>query len=175
MSIQYDVEVIVQDQNPICWVASCAMLKGWGTQSSVGVGEFTGGLDPSSSCIANLADRWEDCTDQMAAWGFDVLGVGDLSPGSLSADGLLAALSDRGPAVLLHRCQGFPYGSQYGDTSAMEGAHAILLTGIDDSTGQVFFNNPWGDKDQAADIGAVLQCINGDAGLGKSLGFWPKP
>jgi hypothetical protein len=40
-AVQYDVELIQQVQNPICWVAiSCAMVKGWGTQSSVGIGDL---------------------------------------------------------------------------------------------------------------------------------------
>ena len=56
--VAYDVEVIVQEQNPICWVASCAMVKGFATKTSTGVGDFTGGFDPSNSCIANLAGNW---------------------------------------------------------------------------------------------------------------------
>ncbi len=57
--IYYDVELIVQEQNPICCVGYCAMVKGWGTQSSVGVGEFTDGFDPSNNCISNLAGNWQ--------------------------------------------------------------------------------------------------------------------
>src|SRR6266567_3305484 len=136
-NVQYDVEVIKQEQNPICWIASCAMTKGYGTSSSVGVGEFTGGFDPSNSCIANLAGNWRQCTDLMTNWGFDVLAVNDLSTGSISADELTAALSDKGPAVLLHLCANFPYGGQYGDTSSLKGAHAVVLTGVDSEAAQV--------------------------------------
>ncbi len=173
-NVQYDVEVIRQEQNPICWIASCAMLKGYGTQTSVGVGDFTNGLDPSTSCIGNLAGSFKECTDLMTSWGFDVVPLGDLSVGVLSADELTAALADRGPAVLLHRCASFPYGSQYGDTSGLAGAHAIVLTGADDGGAQVFFNNPWGDKDQGAPMDAILQSIHGDSDLGKTFGFWPR-
>ena len=171
-NVQYDIEVIKQKQNPICWVASCAMVKAWGTQSSVGVGDLTGGFDPSNSCIANLAGSWQECTDLMNEWGFDVLSVSDLSAGSISADALITALTDKGPAVLLHLCNSFPYGSQWGDSSTMSGAHAVIITGVDTDTAQVFFNNPWGDKDQPADLDTVLQKMNSDSIMGKTLGFW---
>ena len=138
--IQYDVEVIQQEQNPICWVASCAMVKGYDTKTSVGVGEFTGGFDPSNSCIANLATNWSQCTDQMKSWGFSVLAVKDLSVNSMTRAELESALEENGPAVLLHKCPGFPYGSQY--ASLTDGAHAVVLTGVDTDSGEVFFNNP---------------------------------
>lgn len=172
--VQYDVEVIRQEQNPICWVASCAMVKGYGTQSSVGVGEFTGGFDPSNSCIANLAGNWKQCTDLMGTWGFRTLALKDLSANSVSGEDLAAALEQNGPAVLLHLCAGFPYGSQYGNTSSLNGAHAVVLTGIDTDARKAFFNNPWGDKDQSADLGLILQHVNSDSKMGKTFGFWPK-
>lgn len=172
--VQYDVENIVQEQNPICWVACCAMGKGYASKSSVGVGEFTGGFDPSNSCIANLAGNWSQCTDLMSSWGATMCSVSDLSSGSMAADDLASALSDRGPAVLLHLCAGFPYGAQWGDSSSMTGAHAVLLTGIDTDNGTVTFNNPWGDKDQSADLNVVLQHIATDSSNGKTFGFFGK-
>jgi len=171
---EYDVEVIRQEQNPICWIASCAMVKGWGTQSSIGVGEFTGGFDPSNSCIANLAGNWQQCTDLMVTWGFKMLAVKDIAEGSMTGEDLAARLEDNGPAVLLHLCAGFPYGSQYGDTSSLSGAHAVVLTGVDTDAQVATFNNPWGDKDQSADLDVILEHINSDAKMGKTIGFWPK-
>jgi hypothetical protein len=171
-SVVYDVEVIRQEANPICWVASCAMVKGYKTASSVGVGDFIGGFDPSNSCIANLAGSWSQCTDMMNTWGFDVFAVGDLSSGSMAAADLLGALA-RGPAVLLHMCAGFPYGSQHaGMTFGPGDAHAVVLTGIDSDTNSATFNNPWGDKDQPCDLGALLAKINADQAQGRTIGFW---
>lgn len=169
----YDVELIVQEQNPICWVACCAMAKGWGSQSSIGVGEFTDGFDPSNSCISNLAESWQECTDLMETWGFSMYTVYQLTAnGTLTADDLQVALSEYGPAVLLHTCQNFPYGSQWGDSSSMTGAHAVLITGVETDNNLAYFNNPWGDKDQSAYLDGLLQKINSDSSLGKTLGFW---
>ncbi len=143
VQIYHDVEFIIQKQNPICWVACCAMLKNWATQSSLGVGEFTGGFDPANSCIANLANNWQQCTDLMKNWGFSVYSISQLSTTDiLTANDIEFAISGYGPAVLLHNCRNFPYGDQ------------------------------WGDKDQTADLDILLQKINDDAHLGKTLGFW---
>src|SRR5215472_1125646 len=99
-NVQYDVEVITQAQNPICWVASCAMVKGYGTRSSVGVGDLTQGFDPSNSCIANLANSWSQCTDVMSGWGFDVESVPQAASGDMTGDTLLNVLQGKGPVVL---------------------------------------------------------------------------
>src|ERR1700722_2141277 len=107
-NVKYDVELIVQAQNPICWVASCAMVKGYGTKTSVGVGDLTQGFDPSNSCIANLANSWSQCTDVMSGWGFDVEAVNGVASGDITADILLNTLQSKGAAVLLHLCSGFP-------------------------------------------------------------------
>jgi hypothetical protein len=170
MPIAYDVELIIQEQNPICWIASCAMVKGYGTGSSVGVGEFTGGFDPSTSCIGNLAGNWSQCTDLMNTWGFDVYRVSELASGPMTAELLENALQQKGPAVLLHLCDGFPYGSQWGAVSG--GAHAVVLTAVDTGSGIAKFNNPWGDKDQPCDLATLVSKINSDAAAGKTLGFW---
>ena len=173
-SIAYDVEVIRQEMNPICWVASCAMVKGYGLGASVGVGDLTEGFDPYNSCIANLAGSWVECTDMMAGWGFQVRSVSDLTWGGLSADMLLDALQANGPAVLLHRCEGFPYGPQYDPSWIPAGsAHAVVITGVDTDAGTATFNNPWGDKDQVCDLQTLVDKINADQDAGPTLGFWP--
>lgn len=168
--VAYDVEVIVQEQNPICWVASCAMVKGFGTKTSTGVGDFTGGFDPSNSCIANLAGNWTQCTDMMNGWGFNVSAVGDVAGGSMTADALVGLLQANGPAVLLHLCNGFPYGPKWAPLTS--GAHAVVITSVDSDAGTATFNNPWGDKDQPIDVTVLLGKINADQTMGKSFGFW---
>ncbi|MBV9251787.1 MAG: hypothetical protein JO227_21410 [Acetobacteraceae bacterium] len=170
-SVAYDVEVIVQEQNPICWVASCAMVKGYATKTSVGVGEFTGGFDPSNSCIANLAGNWSQCVALMNDWGFNVFAVSDLSEGTMTPDALLNALQASGPAVLLHLCSGFPYGRP-GVQLPPGAAHAVVITGVDTDAGSATFNNPWGDKDQSCSLATLVQKINADQSVGKTLGFW---
>jgi Papain-like cysteine protease AvrRpt2 len=168
--VALDVELIVQEQNPICWIASCAMVKGYGTKTSVGVGDFTGGFDPSNSCIANLAGSWSQCTDMMPGWGFNVFSVGDVAGGTMTGDALVGLLQSNGPAVLLHLCNGFPYGPKW--TPLTAGAHAVVLTGVDSDAGTGTFNNPWGDKDQSIDLPTLLSKINSDQSMGKSLAFW---
>jgi len=169
-SVSYDVELIRQEANPICWVASCAMVKGYGTKASVGVGDFTGGFDPSNSCIANLAANWAQCTDLMNQWGFNVQSVSDIaSSGTMAASDLASALGS-GPSVLLHLCNGFPYGSQW--TPLTSGAHAVVITSVDTDNNAATFNNPWGDKDQPIALDTLLAKINADQGQGKTLGFW---
>lgn len=168
-NIHYDVELLRQENNPICWVASCAMVKGYGVQACVGIGDLTGGFDPYNSCIANLASSWSDCTDKMAGWGFDVYNVSDLCSGTMTADDLTKALG-AGPAVLLHLCNGFPYGSQWAPLTS--GAHAVVITGIDTDNNKATFNNPWGDQDQACALDVLIAKINADKSVGKTLGFW---
>jgi hypothetical protein len=118
MDPYYDVEVLRQEQNPICWVASCAMVKGYAKGASLGIGDLTEGFDPYNSCIANLANSWSECAS------------------------LSEFMTQNGPVVLLHLCDGFPYGAQYPAGIAAGGAHAIVLTGIDMDNRQIAFNNP---------------------------------
>jgi hypothetical protein len=168
-----DVEVIVQEQNPICWVASCAMVKGFGTKASVGVGEFTGGFDPWNSCIANLAGDWSQRVDLMNNWVFAVSSVNDLASGAMTADALLASLQSFGPAMLLHMCSRFPYGSQWASqTFTASDARAVVITEVDSDAATATFNNPWGDKDQSCDLFTLVQKINAHQGVGKTIGFW---
>jgi hypothetical protein len=149
------------------------MVKGFGTQTSVGVGEFTDGFDPANSSIANLAGAWSECTDLMGTWGFNVFTVADLSPGTMGPDDLLAALNNGGPAVLLHLYSGFPYGNHHeGLVFTENDAHAVVLTAVDTDNNFAAFNNPWGDKDQSWDLDVLLAKINADQDLGKTLGFW---
>lgn len=171
-AITYDVEMIRQEMNPICWVASCAMAKGYATGSSVGVGDFTDGLDPANSCIANLANSWSECTDLMAQWGFQVYDVLGVSSGNMNAESLGMALAE-GPIVLLHLCAGFPYGAQYGEMNFTgNDAHAVLITAIDTDAGTAAFNNPWGDKDQGCELVVLIDKINADQAVGKTLAYY---
>jgi hypothetical protein len=173
-SVTYDVELIRQEQNPICWVACLAMVKGFQTKTSVGVGEFTGGFDPSNSCIANLARDWQQNIDLLTQWGFTMSAVSDIaSSGTLAPDDLLAFLQNGGPAILLHQCSGFPYGSQWGTPNfGPNDRHAVVITNADTDANTATFNNPWGDKDQGVALDVLLAKINSDQTMGKTLGVW---
>lgn len=174
--LKCDVEVIIQAQNPICWVASCAMARGNGTKSSAGVGDLTQGFDPSNSCIANLATTWSQRTDAMAGWGFTVSAVGDVASGGMTADTLWSTVQSNGPVVLLHSCSGFSYGSQHASmTFDPDDRHAVVIIGVDTDASTATCDNPWGDKDQSCDLATLIQRINAGQTLGKTLGFWPAP
>ena len=174
-SVSYTVDLITQAQNPICWVASCAMVKGWGIQTSVGVGDFTG-FDPSTASIANPDGSWSGTPNLVSSWGFNMQSVASLSQsGSMQASDLLQALTQLGPAVLIHSCNGFPYGSQWPPLTS--GAHAVVLTSVDATNNVLTFNNPWGDLNQSAGIDPILLIMNNDAAAHgvATLGFWPHP
>jgi hypothetical protein len=172
-SVSYTVDLITQAQNPICWVASCAMVKGWATNTSVGVGDLIG-FDPSNSSIPNPTNDWAPCVNMMSGWGFNMQSVASLSAsGTMTAADVLLAMQQLGPGVLLHRCAGFPYGSQW--PAMTSGAHAVVLTSVDSDNSVLTFNNPWGDRNQPAGTGAVLLIMNNDsARFGSILGFYPR-
>jgi hypothetical protein len=167
-SVSYAVELITQGQNPICWVASCAMVKGWATNKCIGVG----GWDPSNSSIPNPSSGWASCVSLMSGWGFTMYAVKDLSTsGTMTAEDVLAAMQVLGPAVLIHRCAGFPYGPQWSAQSS--GGHAVVLTSVDSDNSVVTFNNPWGDTNQPAATDPVLLIMNNDSStFGSIFGFY---
>ncbi|MDR3567321.1 MAG: papain-like cysteine protease family protein [Syntrophobacteraceae bacterium] len=169
--VRYEVPLVWQAANPICWVCSCAMVESWGTNVNTGVSKYTG-FDPSNSCIPNPANDWDGCVQFMNKWGFDVYSSQGLADNGfiLTVDDLGNALSSRGPIVLLHFCKDFPYGSQWGPVNDPNAAHAVVITGVDSNQGIVWFNNPWGDKDQVAVAQPVLDHIN--LGGRQNMGFW---
>jgi hypothetical protein len=150
------------------------MLKGFETKTSTGVSDFTGGFDPSNSSIGNLAASWSQSLDLLNQWGFNVSAVVDAaSSGSMGGADLLSLAQSGGPVILLHDCNGFPYGSQYGTmTFQPTDRHAVLLTGVDTDANTATFNNPWGDKDQGVALDVLLAKINADQSLGKTLAVW---
>ena len=73
----------------------------------------------------------------------------------MTADALgCGLLQANGPAVLLHLCNGFPYGPKWAPLTS--GAHAVVITSVDSDAGTATFNNPWGDKDQPIDVTVLL-------------------
>jgi hypothetical protein len=71
--ITYDVPVVTQGANLICWVACMAMVASERQGKSVGVGQFTGGFDPSNASIpdpAGAGSNWSLIERLLANAGF---------------------------------------------------------------------------------------------------------
>jgi Papain-like cysteine protease AvrRpt2 len=173
-SIGYEVDLVLQELSPICWVASCAMVKGFMTQTSVSVGDLIGhDHDPESSSIPNPSHNWSSTISLTGTWGFDPFAIPQLVPsGLMTGERLVAVLEQRGPAVLLHTCDGFPYGPRHA-APPRGSAHAVVITGVDTDQNGAWFNNPWGDRDKFCDLDILLVKINSDQVLGETLVFWP--
>ena len=154
--IVYDVPVVTQAQNPICWVACMAMVESYHSRSSIGVGRFANGFDPSNSSIPNLYEGdLNDYCSALARYGFVSVGI------QPDEESLVAVLQHCGPVILSHYCQNFPYGPGRDAITDPNAAHAVVITGIDTSIsgGLCWMNNPWGDKDQPITVRDVLDAV----------------
>jgi hypothetical protein len=151
--IVYDVPLVTQAQNPICWVACMAMVASERRGYSVGVGYYASGFDPSSSSIPNPALSQNEVESRLNRLGFS-----NVAPNS-NNDELENVLRNCGPFILSHNCNGFPYGA--GWTPLTAGRHAVVITGYDSSVsgGTFWMNNPWGNKDRAVPASAVTTAI----------------
>src|SRR6266404_7309635 len=154
--VVYDVPLVTQAANPICWVTCMAMIASERRGYSVGVGEFTGGFDPSSASIPNPAgggSDWDLIRRLLARASFNSAAINP------DADEVEALLQTCGPFMLIHYCAGFPYGS--GWSALTDGVHAVVITGIDSaiSGGMCWMNNPWGNKDRPILTSAVIAAI----------------
>lgn len=163
--IYYDVPVVEQGaENPICWVACLAMVESYWTQSSVGVGQFSGGFDPNQACIGNPAVDVVDFQNRLQAFKYYPVYPDD----PLSLDALYRCSTTFGPLIYFHRVQGFPYLQGPGSGT---GSHAVVITGTDTDAGGFWFNNPWGDKDSWAPAAAALAAAADPASVSYSLYF----
>jgi Papain-like cysteine protease AvrRpt2 len=156
--IVYDIPLVTQAANPICWVACMAMVASERQQTSVGVGNFAGGFDPSNASMTTdiTGVDWNLTNRLLANAGF---AQASINP---KADELESALRLQGPIIFNHFCAGFPYGPGWAPITAPNAAHAIVITGYDSSVngGQCWMNNPWGNKDRMLPLSAVITAIN---------------
>lgn len=141
-SVGYDVPLVIQAQNPICWVASMAMIESYWRGASVGVGKYTGGFDPSTSSIPNPASDVWDFQNRMAGFGF----YPTYPDQPITLSGIISLLGQFGPLLFFHMLDTAPWGA------GVRGAHAVVITAADDTIngGMIWINNPWGSKDQPA-------------------------
>lgn len=162
----YDVVVVEQgSDNPICWMASLAMIESYWDKASVGIGRFSGGFDPSQACIGNPAVDAVDFQNRIGALGFYPV----FPDASLTTQTLEDMSAEFGPLLYFHHVNGFPYiqGAGHGD-----GAHAIVITGTDTDADGFWFNNPWGDKDSWAYSSAGLPAAVDPASTSNSLYYY---
>ena len=151
----YDVPILKQGPNPICWVTCMAMVASEREQMSRGVGAFTGGFDPNNSSILNPAHSYSDFVARTKRCGFTSIFVGR-DPADL-----VVALRDYGPLILTHHCAGFSYGPKWKPITDPKSTHALVITGVnltDGYNGNCFVNNPWGD-DVIIKCSTVLRAI----------------
>jgi hypothetical protein len=158
--VVYEVPLVTQGQNPICWVPCMAMVESERMGYSIGVGKYTNGFDPSISCMPELSsdsNDWEGQYRKLASFGF---GTTALSP---DANQVESFLRDHGPFILLHMTNGFPY-NYYGAPPITSGmaTHAVVITGIDSrlGTGLGWFNNPWGEKDRPITTLSIITAMS---------------
>jgi hypothetical protein len=167
--LQYDVPLVVQTLNPICWVCSMAMVASERRKVSVSVSSYIHGFDPSFGSIPNPNDfpkyRYKDYVNRLNRCGFTSINID-------SAQELEETLRERGPLILTHLYAGFPYNLGKLLPKAPPGAaHAVVITGIDVDSGggQTRMNNPWGYKnvplsvDSALEAGRKLRSTDGPA------------
>ena len=145
----YSVPVVLQGQNPICWVACAAMIMSFKQHRSVTVGEINNGFDPSNSSMSNPATSWSVFYTILNNLGFTSIGP-RVSPG---VDYLLGILRSHGPFILTH------YTSTLAPSVRGVGTHAVVITGIDMTADKVFFNNPWGNRNAFVSVSTILESM----------------
>ncbi len=146
-SIRYSVPMVVQLQNPICWVACAAMILGWKRRQTVSIGDLLNGFDPSNSCIPNPAgSSWDRMYEMLAGWGITSVGP-QVCPATAY---ITNTLSEHGPFILTH------YTSTLAPSVTGPGTHAVVVSGINTDAGLCYYENPWGTSGNSVSINTVL-------------------
>jgi len=144
--IVHNVPMVRQGPNPICWVACAAMVMSFKQHRSVTVAEINNGFSPSNSSMSNPATTWPVFYSILDSLGFTSTGP-NISPG---VDYLLSTIRSHGPFILTH------YTKTLAPTNPSVGKHAVVITGIDMNSDKVFFNNPWGNRNDSVSIETIL-------------------
>ncbi|AUD01094.1 papain-like cysteine protease family protein [Spirosoma pollinicola] len=154
--VVYDVPLVTQMQNPICWITCMAMVSSERLGYSLGVGHFAQGYDPSNSSISNPTNGWDDFYARLDRCNFNSVGINS------TASEIESSLKTCGPFILTHYCTGFPYGPGWAPITNPSATHAVVITGIDSSIngGMCWMNNPWGNKDRAIATTDVITAIS---------------
>ncbi len=140
----YQVPMVEQGPNPICWVACAAMILSWKKQASVSIGDLIGS-DPSNSCVLNPGGgTFPALRTYLEGWGF-VCEAAALTP---TGDYVEQRLQAHGPLLFVHQTEGFPYDARFPPYTCSPligpGQHAIVITGMNTDDNTCAFKNPWG-------------------------------
>jgi Papain-like cysteine protease AvrRpt2/LysM domain len=150
--IRYSVPMRRQGLNPICWVACVAMIASYKGRVSVGIGRYTGGFDPSNSSIPQPAKSMDDFYRLLSTFGFVTENAFPHS--SPNAGYIEQRLKQHGPLLLMHFASDLLPG-----TFSPDATHAVVITGIDRATNQIWYNNPWGNVDEVATVDQILRAM----------------
>jgi len=162
--ISYYVPMIPQGNNPICWIACMAMVTSFKTSATHSIGEFTGGSDPSSSCVPDPNSSWDDLYTNLNKFGFTPDGANmSLDPGYIEN-----VLRRYGPFIIFVFVADFPLlGPMCVNMSGSPtDTHAVVVSGIDTGAGTVRLTNPWGTSTPPADMDVILSAMQAIADKG---------
>ena len=145
----YSVPMVRQGPNPICWLACVAMILSFKERRSVTIGELNDGFDPSNSSIGVLNSSWPEFYDQLSEFGF----TSERSTMSPDVSYIYDIIRWHGPFILTHYAQ-FPAAIPNNG-----GTHAVVITGIDMNADKVFYNNPWGTRNDTTSIATIQRSM----------------
>ncbi len=146
--ITYSVPMVRQFQNPICWVACAAMIISYSEFRTATVRELLG-YDPSNSSIPNPATTWQIMYSMLNSWSIDSVGP-QMCP---ATQYIVDTLRNKGPFILTH------YTRTLAPSHSSPGTHAVVITGIDTTKNECYYNNPWGTMNNKVAINTVLSSM----------------
>jgi hypothetical protein len=165
VDIAYSVPMLEQGDNPICWIACAAMITSFKDNKIHPISEFTGGADPSNTCIPDPNAGWDDLYRNLREWGFTLDGANV----TLTPKVIETTLRRHGPFMIFVFAQDFPF---FGpmclnmNISATD-THAIIVRGINTDYLKVALVNPWGTATPLADAMDIVEAMQEitDAGM----------
>ncbi len=158
--VKYRVPMVLQGQNPICWVACVSMMYAYRNRQPFDIRDFTEGWDPTASSVpagssARRVQGLLQIVQFMRELGFQpVLYRAEW----FSEDDLLRSLVQFGPLVaFLDAARLFVWDRTDDPTDS---GHAVVITGLNTATDTCYLNNPWGQEDETRDVNLVLDALD---------------
>jgi len=155
----YNVLMVRQGQNPVCWLACATMLVQF-KRNMTPTSEYMGIADADFRGPVSVpsygAEEWSRLRNLgfvNARWA--QLGLSSQTP---SPQTILEMLQRHGPFILHHHCGSFWYGP--GIPVPRTGGHSVLVVGIDTDRGDVYFHNPWGQTNVPTTASSIVGAIN---------------
>jgi hypothetical protein len=164
--VSFSVPLIPQGHDSdICWIGCVAMVTSWKTHTTHSVSEFTGGVDPTNSCVPDPNGSWEDLYNNLNKFGFTPDGANM----SLDRSYIEGTLRSHGPFIIFVPAADFPYfGPMCHNMNGNPGdTHAVVVTGVDTDAGTVQLMNPWGDSTPLADLDYIIGMMQDISNDGK--------